>query len=170
MILGCSSRIRILFFTHPGSRSATLYRYSTLLIFQILLFWRIFAESPISKTLMYGYLERRSRAPGWTWRGRRWGRCSGRGRRPSRWPPHPRRAASPRSGARWRRSSPSSRSSSAPVKKAVLRIRIRIYRIHMFWPPGSGSGSFYHHAKIVTKTLIPTILWLFLTFYLLKMM
>jgi hypothetical protein len=26
--------------------------------------------------------------------------------------------------------------------------------------------SFYHHAKIVRKTLIPTILWLFLTFYL----
>ncbi len=43
---------------------------------------------------------------------------------------------------------------------------------HVFWPPGSGSssqrygsdsgsGSFYH-AKIVRKTLIPTILWLFL--------
>ncbi len=35
---------------------------------------------------------------------------------------------------------------------------------------GSGSGSFYHHAKIVRKTLILTILWLFLTFYLWKMM
>jgi hypothetical protein len=35
---------------------------------------------------------------------------------------------------------------------------------------GAGSGSFYHHAKIVIKTLIPTILWLFLTFYLWKMM
>ncbi len=34
---------------------------------------------------------------------------------------------------------------------------------------GSGSGFFYHHAKIVRKTLIPTILWL-LTFYLWKMM
>ncbi len=34
-----------------------------------------------------------------------------------------------------------------------------------FW----ASGSFYHHAKIVRKTLIPTILWL-LTFYLWKMM
>ncbi len=34
----------------------------------------------------------------------------------------------------------------------------------------SGSGSFYHHAKIVRKTLIPTILWLFLSFYLWKMM
>ncbi len=33
-----------------------------------------------------------------------------------------------------------------------------------------GSGSFYHQAKIVRKTLIPTILWLFLTFYLWKMM
>jgi hypothetical protein len=37
---------------------------------------------------------------------------------------------------------------------------------HVFGPPGSGStsqrygsgsGSFYHHAKIVRKTLIPTI-------------
>ena len=28
------------------------------------------------------------------------------------------------------------------------------------------SGSFYHHAKMVRKTLIPTILRLFLTFYL----
>ncbi len=41
---------------------------------------------------------------------------------------------------------------------------------HVFGPPGSGSGSFYHHAKIVRKSLIPTILWLFLTFYLWKMM
>ncbi len=50
-----------------------------------------------------------------------------------------------------------------------------------FWPPGSRSGSisqryeirirsFYHHAKIVRKTLIPTVLWLFWTFYLWKMM
>ncbi len=33
---------------------------------------------------------------------------------------------------------------------------------HVFGPPisgsGSGSESFYHHAKIVRKTLIPTIL------------
>jgi hypothetical protein len=36
---------------------------------------------------------------------------------------------------------------------------------HVFGPPGSGStsqmygsGSFYHHAKIVRKTLIPSIL------------
>ncbi len=31
---------------------------------------------------------------------------------------------------------------------------------------GLGSGSFYIHAKIVRTTLIPSILWLFLTFYL----
>jgi hypothetical protein len=46
--------------------------------------------------------------------------------------------------------------------QAVLRIRIRIHRIHMFLglpdpdplfrgTYGSGSGSFYHHAKIVRK-------------------
>ncbi len=46
---------------------------------------------------------------------------------------------------------------------------------HGFGPPGSGSisqrygsgsdsGFFYHHAKIVGKTLNPTIMWLFLTF------
>jgi hypothetical protein len=37
---------------------------------------------------------------------------------------------------------------------------------------GSGSGSFYHLAIIVRKTLIPTVLWLLfvLTFYLWKMM
>ncbi len=38
---------------------------------------------------------------------------------------------------------------------------------YVFWPPGSGSrtgsqrygsGSFYHEAKIVSKTLIPTVL------------
>jgi hypothetical protein len=52
--------------------------------------------------------------------------------------------------------------------KPVLRIRIRI-RIHVFLglpgsgsgstsqSYGSGSGSFSHHAKIVRKTLIPTI-------------
>jgi hypothetical protein len=64
------------------------------------------------------------------------------------------------------------------VFRIRIRIRIRIHRIHMFLDlldpdpdplvrgldPGSGSGSFYHHAKIVRKTLIPTILWLFLTF------
>jgi hypothetical protein len=29
---------------------------------------------------------------------------------------------------------------------------------HVFGPPGSGSGSFYHQAKIVRKTLILTVL------------
>jgi hypothetical protein len=45
----------------------------------------------------------------------------------------------------------------------VLRIRIRM----CFGPPGSGSistryesGLFYHQAKIVMKTLIPTVLGL----------
>ena len=37
---------------------------------------------------------------------------------------------------------------------------------HVFVPPGS--GSFYQHAKIVRKTLIHTILWLFFTFLFLK--
>jgi hypothetical protein len=36
----------------------------------------------------------------------------------------------------------------------------------VFGPPGS--GSFYHHAKLVRKNLIPTILRLFLNFYLCK--
>jgi hypothetical protein len=44
--------------------------------------------------------------------------------------------------------------------------RSRIHRIHMFLgllDPGStsqryGSGSFYYHAKIVRKTLIPSVL------------
>ncbi len=41
-----------------------------------------------------------------------------------------------------------------------------------FGPPGSesisqrcGSGSFYHQARIVRKTLIPTVLWLFIDFF-----
>ncbi len=29
---------------------------------------------------------------------------------------------------------------------------------YVFGPPGSGSGSLYHQAKIVRKTLIPTVL------------
>ncbi len=33
---------------------------------------------------------------------------------------------------------------------------------------GSGSGSFYHQAKIVRKTLIPTVLWLLSEFIYLK--
>ncbi len=47
---------------------------------------------------------------------------------------------------------------------------------HVFGPPGSGStsqrygsGSFYHQAKIVRKTLIPIVLWLLLDFLSLKM-
>ncbi len=35
---------------------------------------------------------------------------------------------------------------------------------------GFGSGSFYHQAKIIRKTWIPTALWLLLTFYLSKRM
>jgi acetyl-CoA acetyltransferase len=35
---------------------------------------------------------------------------------------------------------------------------------------GSGSGSFYHQAKKVRKTLIPTALWLLFDFLSLKMM
>ncbi len=49
----------------------------------------------------------------------------------------------------------------------VLRIRIRIRRIHLlFWPPRSGSS--YHQAKIVRKTLIPTVLRLRYDFLSLK--
>ncbi len=48
---------------------------------------------------------------------------------------------------------------------------------YVFGPPGSesvstrsrsGSGSFYHQAKIVRKTLIPTVLWLLYDFLSLK--
>ncbi len=44
--------------------------------------------------------------------------------------------------------------------------------LYVFGPPGSGpgSGSFYHQAKIVRKTLNPTALWLLFDFYLWKMM
>ncbi len=63
---------------------------------------------------------------------------------------------------------------------AVLRIRIRnrIRRINMFLGPLDQhpksvsqryrSGSFYHQAKIVRKTLIPTVLWLLYDFLSLK--
>ncbi len=37
-----------------------------------------------------------------------------------------------------------------------------------FGPPGSGSGSCYHQAKIVRKTLIPTVLWNLFDFLSLK--
>ncbi len=63
---------------------------------------------------------------------------------------------------------------SSPVYKPVLRIRIRIQRIHMFLglqdqdplvrgmdpdpaPDPNPSIIMHHHAKIVRKTLIPTI-------------
>ncbi len=46
---------------------------------------------------------------------------------------------------------------------------------YVFGPPGSGSvsqsygsGSFYHEAKILNKTLIPTVLWLLFDFLSLK--
>ncbi len=47
----------------------------------------------------------------------------------------------------------------------------------VFWPPGSGSinqrygsgsGSLYHQAKLVRKTLIPTVLWLLFDFFIFK--
>ncbi len=56
-------------------------------------------------------------------------------------------------------------------------LRILIRRIHMFLGLGSeygslcqryGSGSFYHQAKIVRKTLIPTVLLLLYSFLSLK--
>jgi hypothetical protein len=37
---------------------------------------------------------------------------------------------------------------------------------YVFGPPGSGSGSFYHQANIVRKTLIPTVLRLLFDFFL----
>jgi hypothetical protein len=52
-------------------------------------------------------------------------------------------------------------------------LRILIHRIHMFWGLGSEygsfsqkyrSGSFYHQAKIVRKTMTPTVLLLFYDF------
>ncbi len=39
---------------------------------------------------------------------------------------------------------------------------------HVFGPLGSGSGSFYHQATIVRKTLIRTVLWPLLNFLSLK--
>jgi hypothetical protein len=35
---------------------------------------------------------------------------------------------------------------------------------HVFGPPGSGSGSFYHYANIVRKTLISTVFLLLFDF------
>ncbi len=58
-----------------------------------------------------------------------------------------------------------------PTLKPVLRIRIRMF----LGPPGSGSicqrygsGSFYHQAKIVRKTLILTVLRLLCYFFYFK--
>jgi hypothetical protein len=55
---------------------------------------------------------------------------------------------------------------SSADSRAVLLIQVRILRIHMFLglprigyiSQRYGSGSFYHQAKIVRKTLIPTFL------------
>jgi hypothetical protein len=60
-------------------------------------------------------------------------------------------------------------------RKAVLRIRNRILT-YVFGPPGSGSvsqrygsrsgsGPFYHQAKLVRKTLIPIVRWLLYDFF-----
>ncbi len=71
-----------------------------------------------------------------------------------------------------------------PIRRSLLgfRIRIRIRNtsvvhpdldLYVFGPPGSGCGSFYHQAKIVGKTLIPTVLsllYFFMMFYLIKIM
>jgi hypothetical protein len=61
------------------------------------------------------------------------------------------------------------------VRYPMLRIRIRRIRTYVFGPPGSGSvsqrygsGSFYHQAKIVRKTLISTFLLLLYDFLSLK--
>ena len=60
-----------------------------------------------------------------------------------------------------------------PHHLPVLRIRIRIHMFLDLLDPDleplvrgmDGSGSFFHHAKTVWKTLIPSILGLFLNFY-----
>jgi hypothetical protein len=63
------------------------------------------------------------------------------------------------------------------AKNPVLRIRIRIRMFLGILDPDpdplvrgtkSGSGSFYHQAKRVRKTLIPTALRLFLLFIFVK--
>jgi hypothetical protein len=48
--------------------------------------------------------------------------------------------------------------------------RFRIHYCSQMYGSGSGSGSFYHQAKIVRKTLILQLSTFLLTFYLLKMM
>jgi hypothetical protein len=60
-----------------------------------------------------------------------------------------------------------------PHHLPVLRIRIRIHMFLDLLDPDleplvrgmDGSGSFFHHAKTVCKTFIPSILGLFLNFY-----
>jgi hypothetical protein len=64
---------------------------------------------------------------------------------------------------------PGSRGQKAPNPGSRIRntVIISVPDPHVFGPPGtgtisqryeSGSGSFYHQAKIVRKTLIPTVL------------
>ncbi len=55
------------------------------------------------------------------------------------------------------------------ICSSVLRIRIRLV-LPRSWSISSryGSGSFYHQAQIVRKTLIPTVLWLLYDFLSLK--
>ncbi len=54
----------------------------------------------------------------------------------------------------------------ATVLRIRIRIRIRQLRTYIHGPPGS--GSFYHQAKMVWKTFIPTALWLLFDFLSLK--
>ncbi len=106
--------------------------------------------------------------------------------RPSRWRWCPR----PWSGVSWTSRANSSSPTSSPLTRRCSRDRRTFSRLvhtnvadpdpsdpYVFGPLGSGSisqrngsGSFYHQAKKVTKTLIPTVLWLLLTVYLWKMM
>jgi hypothetical protein len=59
------------------------------------------------------------------------------------------------------------------IYKVVTSVADPEDRIHVFGPPGSGSvilsygsGSFHHQAKIVIKSLIPTVFAFFMTIYL----
>jgi hypothetical protein len=52
--------------------------------------------------------------------------------------------------------------------KAMLRIRLRHSEVRYGSVSGSGSGSFYHEAKIVRKTLIAIVLLLLYDFVSLK--
>ncbi len=64
-----------------------------------------------------------------------------------------------------------------PSKVSMVKTSVPDPDPQVYGPPGSGSisqrygsgsGSFYHQAKIVWKTLIPTVLWLLLDFLSLK--